>query len=190
MVDNGGFTLDGIPATTYGITLKYAPGQPALPESRDRTAEIPGRAGAYWFDSDLGSRVFSLPCHFVGAADAAALDALIRAFARVLVDVNGRPRTLSLAFDDSPTLSYTVRYSGGVPFDRAWVGVSDFTLPLIADDPFAYQAEDTAADTITANPGALTVESDGTVNTPAQICITNNGGAAVEGFVITIEYEV
>ena len=191
MVDNGGFVLDGVAATSYGITLMYAPGQPFLPSTRDRTVEITGRAGAYWFDSDLGPRTFSLPCRFTGAADAAALDVLIRAFARVFTHVRGRPRQLALIFDDSPTLTYTVRYAGQIPFDRAWVGCSEFTLELIADDPFAYADEDatTANITTTGVPGT-TVTSSGNVETPAEFCLTNNGGAPVSGFTIKVNYEV
>jgi len=191
MVDNGGFVLDGVAATSYGITLMYAPGQPFLPSTRDRTVEITGRAGAYWFDSDIGPRTFSLPCRFTGAADAAALDVLIRAFARVFTHVRGRPRQLALIFDDSPTLTYTVRYAGQIPFDRAWVGCSEFTLELIADDPFAYADEDatTANITTTGVPGT-TVTSSGNVETPAEFCLTNNGGAPVSGFTIKVNYEV
>jgi phage-related protein len=191
MVDNGGFTIDGEAASTYGVELMYAPGQPFLPGTRDRAVEIPGRAGAYWFDSDLGQRTFSLPCRFTGAADAAALDTLIRAFARVFTHVRGRPRQLALIFDDAPTLSYLVRYNGQIPFDRAWVGCSEFTLELVADDPYAYEDEDATTHDITVSgvPG-VTVTSSGNVETPAEICITNNGGAPVAGFTIKVNYEV
>ena len=190
MTDNGGFTIDGIPATTYGITLAYAPGQPMLPETRDRTAEITGKAGAYWFDSDLGSRTFSLPCRFTGAADSAALDTLIRTFARVLVHVHGRPRMLSLVFDDAPTVTYMVRYAGQIPFDRAWLGCSEFTLNLVADDPYAYEAEDNTTANLTGDPESMTVISSGNVETPAKICITNNGANPIVGFTIKVNYEV
>jgi|GEM_PF-1067194 len=191
MVDNGGFTIDGEPASTYGITLMYAPGQPFLPGTRDRFVEIPGKGGAYWFDSDVGSRTFSLPCRFTGAADAAALDTLIRAFARIFVHVRGRPRALELEFDDCPGYKYLIRYNGQIPFDRAWVGCSEFTLELIADDPFAYADEDatTANITTTGVPGT-TVISSGNVETPAEFCLTNNGGAPVSGFTIKVNYEV
>jgi phage-related protein len=191
MVDNGGFMIDGEAASTYGVELMYAPGQPFLPGTRDRVVEIPGRAGNYWFDSDLGPRTFSLPCRFTGCADAAALDTLIRAFARIFVHVRGRPRQLELEFDDAPGLKYLVRYNGQIPFDRAWVGCSEFTLELIADDPYAYEPEDATTATITATgvPGT-TVTSSGNVETPAEFCFTNNGGAGVSGFTITVNYEV
>lgn len=186
MTDNGGFTLDGVAASAYGVTLRYGPGQPMLPATRDRTVEIPGRAGVYWFDSDVGQRTFSLPCDFRDCADAAALDTLIKAFARALVDVNGKPRALSLVFDDSPTITYTVRYSGEIPFDRQWVGCSEFTLSLVADEPYGREVEEVTSGTITTSPGVLGVTGTCTVASPAKICITNNGGSAIDGFTITI----
>lgn len=186
MVDNGGFVLDGVAASAYGITLRYSPSIPMLPATRDRTVEIPGRAGAYWFDSDVGQRQFSLPCDFRDCADAAALDVLIKAFARALVDVNGKPRALSLVFDDAPTITYTVRYSGEIPFDRQWVGCSEFTLSLVADEPYGREVEEVTSGTITTSPGVLSVTGTCTVASPAKICITNNGGSAIDGFTITI----
>jgi phage-related protein len=186
MTDNGGFTIDGVPASTYGVTLRYGPGQPMLPETRDRTVEIPGRNGVYWFDSDVGQRTFSLPCDFRDCADAAALDARIRAFARVFTHVHGRPRQLALIFDDCPTLTYMVRYSGQIPFDRQWVGCSEFTLALTADEPYGREVEEVTSGTITTSPGVLSVTGTCTVASPAKICITNNGGSAIDGFTVTI----
>ena len=189
MVDNGGWTINGVAASTYGITLRYSPGIPMLPDTRDRTVEIPGKNGSYWFGSDVGQRSFSLPCRFEGCIDAAALDVLIRAFARLLVDVNGKPRALSLIFDDAPTITYTVRYSGAIPFDRAWLG-PEFTLELVADDPYGHEAEQTAEATITTSPGVMTVTSSGATSTPARLEITNTGATPITGFTITTEYEV
>ncbi|MFA5378748.1 MAG: phage tail domain-containing protein [Dehalococcoidia bacterium] len=186
MVDSGGFTLDGVAASAYSVTLRYGPGQPMLPATRDRTVEIPGRAGVYWFDSDVGQRIFSLPCDFRDCADAAALDVLIKAFARALVDVNGKPKALSLTFDDSPTITYTVRYSGEIPFERAWCGVSEFTLNLVADEPFGREDEEVTTGTITTSPGTLSVTGTCTVASPCKICITNNGASPIAGFTVTI----
>ena len=189
MVDNGGFVLDGTAASAYGITLRYGPSIPMLPATRDRTAEIPGRNGAYWFDSDLGVRTFSLPCQFQAAkADAAALDVLVRALAAALVDVNGKPKAIALVFDDAPTLTYIVRYSGSLPINRAWVDPTDFTLTFTADAPFGYEAEQTTEATITTSGGTMLVNSTGTVSTPARLEITNNGASPITGFTITIEY--
>jgi hypothetical protein len=105
----GGFSIDGVACSTYGVTLRYGAGKPMHPETRDRTMGVTGKDGNYWFDSDRGSLSFSLPCQFAGCASAAALDVLVRAFARVLVDVYGKPRAFSLVFDDAPTITYIVR---------------------------------------------------------------------------------
>lgn len=188
MTDNGGFTIGGVAANTYGITMMYGPGQPMLPESRDRTAEVLGRAGQIWIGSEQGSRYFSLPCQFRDCATAAALDILIRAFASVLIDTDGRPKELPLIFDDAPTLTYTVRYSGQIPFDRKWVGCTDFTLELVADDPYAYEAEETTSATVTTSPATIPVTSTSQVKTPAKITIENTGASAVTGFTLKIYY--
>jgi hypothetical protein len=108
----------------------------------------------------------------------------------VLVDVYGKPRNLSLVFDDAPTITYTVRYAGEIPFDRAWVGVSEFTLNLVADEPYGAEAEQTDEATITTSGGTMIVTGSGTVSTPARLEITNNGASPITGFTITIEYEV
>jgi len=42
----------------------------------------------------------------------------------------------------------------------------------------------------TSGSVAGTVTSSGEVETPAEICITNNGGVAVDGFTIKVNYEV
>jgi phage-related protein len=157
-----------------------------LPDSRDRTEEIPGKPGQYWFDSDLGVRTFSLPCQFQGAkADAAALDVLVKALARVFVDVNGKPRQVSLVLDDSPTITYLVR-SGGISINREWVHPTDFTLTLVADDPFGYEAEEVTTGTITTSPGTLAITGTSSKSSPAKICIKNNGASTITGFTITI----
>jgi hypothetical protein len=85
-----------------------------------------------------------------------------------------------------------VRYNGQIPFDRAWVGCSEFTLELVADDPYAYEGEDDTTISPVTTSGSIvgTVTSSGEVETPAEICITNNGGAPVVGFIIEVIYEV
>lgn len=192
MVDNGGFKINSIPASTYGITLLYGPSQPMLPGSIDRTATVLNRPGNIWIDSKLGPRAFSLPCQFATTSSGAAeLDALIRTFARVLVDSYGNPKQVKLEFDDCPGWYYTVRYNGQIPFDRKWIGCSDFALDFIADDPFTYacnESFDTA--TITTSGSSFTVSTIGTVITPARVCIKNTGAAPVSGFTLTFEQEI
>ena len=193
MVDNGGFKINSIPASTYGITLLYGPSQPMLPGSIDRTATVLNRPGNIWIDSKLGPRAFSLTCQFATTSSGAAeLDALIRTFARVLVDRYGNPKRVKLEFDDCPGWYYMVRYNGQIPFDRKWIGCSDFTLDLIADDPYAYQtSEEYDYETTTSSPYSMTITSDGNVSTPAIICVENTGGTTITGgFTLKIQNEV
>jgi len=192
VTDNGGFTLNGVAASSYGITMRHGPDQPIVPGTKDRAVSVLARAGDYWIDSELGVRAFSLPCFFDRCADAATLDALVRTFAKALTDSYGRPKQLKLVFDDDADKYYLVRYSGQIPFDRKWAGVSDFVLELISDDPYAYeQDEEYDYSTITTSGGSMTVTSSGTVATPARVCVTNNGAAEItNGFTIKIEQEI
>lgn len=190
MVDNGGFKINDVAVSNYGITLLYGPSQPMLPGSIDRTASVLNRPGNLWIDSKLGTRTFSLPCQFAtSSTDAAELDTLIRTFARVLVDIHGNPKQVKLEFDDSPGWYYVARYNGQIPFDRKWIGCSDFTLDLIADDPFAYAVDESSAtSTITTSGDSISLISTGTASTPAKICVTNTGSATITGgFTITIQ---
>lgn len=192
MTDNVGFKLNGVAASTYGVTLAYGPGQPMLPGTRDTTADVLNRPGQYWIGSELGPREISLPCRFRDCATAADLDTKVRTLARLLVDETGRPKQLKLELDDSPGWYYTVRYNGVIPFDRAWVGCVEFTLELIADDPYAYgTSEEYDHATITTSGGSFEITSDGTVSTPAVVCVTNTGATEItDGFTVRIQYEV
>jgi hypothetical protein len=95
---------------------------------------------------------------------------------------------MRLVFDDSPNLTYRVRYEGEISFDRAWVGHSEFTLDLIADTPYAEEDEESETGSITTSPASITVLSSGTVDTPAVVTITNTGVADVDGFSLIIQY--
>lgn len=184
------FTMDGVSNSTLSFYVMDGWGRQMLPGTRDRTAEIPGKDGAYWFASDLTQRAFDIPGYIVATSES-DLNSKIRALAKKFVDLTGKPKTIALIFTDEPLLTYTVRFNSSVDFNR-WISNTRgrFEIPLVADDPFVYAAEDTTSDTLTASPGALDVESDGTVNTPARVCVTNNGEAAIDGFTITIEYEL
>lgn len=190
MIDNGGFTLNGVPISAFSAYLVYGPDQPLAPNTHDRTDTIPGRAGQYWYGSDAGPREFNLTCRFYGHTSPRELDTLVHALASHLVNVHGRPRRLALVFDDSPELTYIVRYGGQISFDRAWLGHSEFDLELIADDPYGYRKPDYETKTITTSPGEFAIESLGNVSTPAKVSITNNGTTSINGFIVKLRYEV
>jgi len=127
----GGKTFDEL-----GLVLLKTTQIPILPDVRSRTVQIPGRAGAYDFGSDLGTRQFNLEC-VIKAITRQELAEKVRVLAAHLVDTDGKPRTLKLIFDDEPDRYYSVKYSGGVSMERI-VSVGQFTLQLMATDPFAY----------------------------------------------------
>lgn len=127
----GGKTFDEL-----GLVLLKTTQIPILPSTRDRTVQIPGRAGVYDFGSDIGPRQFNLECA-IKAATRQELFEKVRALAAHLIDTDGKPRTLELIFDDEPDRYYSVKYSGGVSMERI-VSVGRFTLQLMATDPFAY----------------------------------------------------
>ncbi|GAG47537.1 unnamed protein product, partial [marine sediment metagenome] len=56
------FTLGGVTDTTLGIQLLADYDDPAAPDTRDRTMEIPGRHGVWDFGAVMLSREFNLHC--------------------------------------------------------------------------------------------------------------------------------
>jgi len=175
------FTLDGVTDISLGIELMQGSDEPLAPSVRERYVEIPGRAGRWEFDGDLGPREFSLPCAVVGST-MAALATAARSVAAALLDADGKPKDVALVFLKESDKTYTVRYNGNISVQRL-VGstIGYFTLPLVASDPYAYGAEETETATVTASPTALSITNDGTVSTPVVITITNNGVGAVTG---------
>ena len=180
------FTLGGTADTALGVELQSSYQEPILPETRDYTVEIPGRPGAVRFDSDLGPREFTLDLTMIEPTTAAGLQTVVRALAAVLLDGDGKPQDVSLVFVKEPDKTYTVRYSGNLPLARLIGGThGEFTLPLVAADPFAYGSEVTTSDTITTSPGTMTVSNTGAQSTPCVITVTNNGSATINGFTIS-----
>lgn len=113
---------------------------PILPESVDRSLYIAGRNGLYDLGADLGAKAFELSCAFVNLQSAVSLQQSIRMLAKHITDDRGKPRTFELKFDTEPDKFYYARYSGNLPIERL-VEYGEFTLPLVAYDPVAYQTE-------------------------------------------------
>jgi len=180
------FTLGGTADTSLGAVLRAGYQLPALPASRDRAAEVPGRHGVYLFDSDLGPRMITLDLTILDATTMAGLQTLVRAFSAVLLDQDGKPEDVSLVFDMESTKTYTVRYAGNLPLARLIGGsLGEFSLPLLAADPFAYEAEDTDTYNVVAAYQTMAVENAGDYRTPPTFTITINGGSPdVTGFTL------
>ena len=179
------FTLDGVADTTLGIELMQGYDEPVLPATRDRSVEIPGRAGRWEFDGDLAARDFSLPCSATSTT-MEGLAAVARDLAEALLDDDGVPKDVDLVFLKESTKTYTVRYAGSMSIDRL-VGsaVGYFTLPLRASDPFAYGPDETSSKSMTVSPDTISITNDGTVTTPVVITIENTGAGDVTGIKVS-----
>jgi phage-related protein len=154
-------TLDGKRPEELGLKLLQEHQHPALPETRDRSVEIPGKHGAYDFGADLGVRPFELP-FLVNQFEKVDVQQKVREFTRLLVNPNGRPKTVELIFDYEPDKAYTVRYTGSLPIDRL-VRMGEFVLPLTAFEPYAYHTtstEDIIMDSDTSVMSDVLLDSD------------------------------
>jgi len=182
------FMIGGYTDIALGVELRAGYDEPILPGTRDRTLEIPGRQGKIVFSSDLEAREFNLPLSVIEPTSAAGLQIVIRRFARVLLDNAGKPKDVSLVFTKEPDKTYTVRYSGNLPLARLIGGThGEFTLPLIAADPYAYGEEVKTSATITSSPQEMTVSNAGDYATPPVITATMAAiSGDVTGFTLTI----
>jgi predicted phage tail component-like protein len=115
--------------------------RPMSAPTRDYTMEIGGRHGAWDFGADLAPKPFSLPCTLI-ETDPTTLQTAIDDVTDHLFDATGRPKTMKLVFGESPEKYYMVRFAGNLPINRI-IGIGQFTLPLVAFDPFSYYMEKT-----------------------------------------------
>lgn len=136
------FTLDGRTLESFGLIP--APGHlnPALPATRDLTLQVAGRDGLYYFGSTIAERQFQFPLVFPYEPDRIKLQEKVRALVDFLLDSKGRPRELQLEFDYDVGIAYTVRLLGSVDVERIF-STGQFTLTLVAYDPFAYSIDST-----------------------------------------------
>jgi len=181
------FYIGGVANTALGVELMPDFQEPMLPQTKDRSVEIPGRLGSYMFSSDLRPRNIVLDLYVQDATTPETLQSLTKAFSEILLDQDGRPKNVALIFTSEPTYTYTVRYSGKMPLKRIIGGSKGmFSLPLTAADPFAYGAADDDTDNITAASQTMTVVNAGDYKTPPVYTITMKAGSgAVTGFTIT-----
>lgn len=135
MIDNGGFTIDGIPALELKIIMTKDSDRPIAPATVDRFLSIPGRNGLLDFGADVGARYFNLDCRVI-TRNYLELQEVIERIASALLDGYGRPKTVKIVLDSRPDRYYLVRYSGSLSIDRLF-GLGSFILPLVAVDPYA-----------------------------------------------------
>lgn len=108
MGDFLGFTFGGVHSSDLGITRvsggdRYE--EELHPEIKDRTAEVPGLNGEYYFGSDFGPRSFNIEIAF---------DHLTEVQFRKLRRAFGTKRIQSLVFDERPYKKYMAKLESPV----------------------------------------------------------------------------
>jgi predicted phage tail component-like protein len=177
--------LDNKPLSDFGIEVVEFGSTPMYPQTRDRTLEVPGRHGSYYFGSDLGAREFSHACGFIHTDDKADLQAKVNAFMTFLTDEWGRPRKdIRLTYAHEPDKYYKVRIVGGHDLAHVWQ-LGYFTLKFIADDPLKQSvvtSDQIVMDSDTPIMSDLlwdTGLSERTITAPTSFTIANNGSTAI-----------
>lgn len=133
-----GVWIDDVKLQDEGIIVLLPSSEPILAAPRNRSVTIPNRHGAHYFGGHLAPKEFALHCMFT-RTDYADMKARIGRFKRLLIDGNGRPKTVKLRFEDEPDRYYNVVYDGVIDIERI-AELGRFTVPLTAYDPIAVSA--------------------------------------------------
>lgn len=151
-------SIDGIPDHDFGIQVLDSVIFPSIPETRQKTLEIPGRNGVWNFGADMGVRVFNIPC-IVQTASQSALSTATRALASALFDSRGHPKTVKLSFDHDPGIFYNVSCTGNLQVNRLEFGkTGNFVLSLVAHDPHGYGPDVVISRTISSGVDSFWME--------------------------------
>jgi len=180
------FTLGGTANTALGVELMPEFKEPVLPQTRDQSVKIPGRNGVHLFASDLDARLITLDLVVIDSTTPETLQSITKTFSQILLDQDGHPEDVALVFTKEPLYTYTVRLKGKTDLKRIIGGSKGFfSLPLIAQDPFSYAAEDTDTYNVVAAYQTMAVENAGDYRTPPTMAITMKAGSAsVTGFTL------
>jgi len=157
---------------------------PILPKSIDSLLHIRGKPGRYDFKPDIDSRDFRFKCAVKAQDSDAALQALFRTLAGILLNPNGSPRTVNLKFAMEPDKYYKVRMDGKItPTRFIYQRAGEFNLDFVAHDPFAYGSYRVFENTVTDNYVVVeTIDNDsiGTLESLPRIVIKNNGSNTIQ----------
>ncbi|WP_347320017.1 phage tail domain-containing protein [Rossellomorea sp. RS05] len=178
------FTLDKRPLKDFGIEVINFGSLPLFPEVRDRTITVPGRAGTYFYGTDLGAKTFTHQCGFIWADSEFELARLAREFKDFVTDAYGRPRKMLLIYDHEPDKYYEVRLTGDHSMEKAW-SLGYFTLNMVADNPMAKSVFTSNQITLGSDVPIMsdillgTGESSRKVFREGSFIVTNSGSSAV-----------
>ena len=127
----------------------------ATPDIIRKTLEIPGRAGAWNFGSEIGQRPFNIPLR-VADHDQINLQQKQNKFVAFLFDAYGKPRPFKISFDYEPDKHYMVELSSYISPSNAIYHLKTFGLYLTASDPYKYS--NVYADEVTWGSEIITFE--------------------------------
>lgn len=148
-------TLDGIKLSEFGMILQTGQEHPMTPVIMNKTLSIPGKAGLYYFGTQIGERQIKLPLAFIDN-NKVNNQIRIREFARFLTDIYGKPREIKLVFDNAPDMYYMVTLSEQIVLEKIY-STTAFVIPFVAYDPYAYSV--VYADEITWGSKVITFQS-------------------------------
>jgi phage-related protein len=131
--------LDGKTNVELNFLILRGSQYPVLPPTVDRKLFISARNGMRNFGADFGAKQFDFRCA-INAANSLELHQRVSEIAAFLLDQYGKPRDIELILLAQPEWYYTVRLTGDTALNRI-VGYGEFSLSLVADDPYAYLVE-------------------------------------------------
>lgn len=128
-------TLDHTDLSKWKLKTVGQTVNPATPDIRTKTMDIPGMPGSWDYGSDWGPRTFTIPL-YIQESDMYERQRLMREFVAFLLDSYGRPRPIKLTFDYDPDKYYLVKLNSRMDPERLY-RLNKFELSLIAHDPIA-----------------------------------------------------
>lgn len=151
----------------FGLIPLLGHEHPIVPDITNKTLKIPGKAGEYYFGTEIGTKPFSIPLGIM-ERDRIELQQKLNSLVAFLFDQYGNPRTIKMSFNYEPDKYYMVRVNGSVSVERMMIA-AEFEIPFIAYDPYkysvAYTDEITWGSTVITFQSHYTFGHDGTIGT-------------------------
>jgi predicted phage tail component-like protein len=148
-------SIDGVHIEKdLGLHLLADSSEPMLPDTREVKLTIPGKHGAYVFDSYFEPRTFFPRILIPSQADLTEVQQITRQISTMLLDAKGKPKDVTLIYDYEPDKHYIARFNGYIAIDRiAKTGI--FPIPFTAYDPYSYHTISTEKITMDSDTSIL-----------------------------------
>lgn len=185
------FTLDGKSNADLGFWVLDSAAIPLAPKTIDNLLHIKGRPGRYDFQPDADSRTFKFRCAIKATGSRRNLETIFYHIRDFLTNADGTPRTMHLRLESYPEFYYKVRYSGDLDVKRDIMHTTspDFSLTLVAHDPYAYGEYQVFTCEIDENYEVIQVIQPtqlGTLESYPVITIKNTGTTPITGIRIEV----